>query len=135
MTTVVVDSEPEIDAKLHDAIRSVLQQKAIEVESTVKRLVASGGGGREYKTIIFRKNGKLYSFGKRVTHVASAPGTPPATDTGRLLGSVYHSIGEDAQGQVAKVGYGAFYGIYLELGTRYMAPRPALRPALYAVVG
>lgn len=134
MATVIVDSEPEIDAILYDAIRKELERRAILVESTVKRLISAGGGGRTYTTRFFRKNGKLYSYGSRVPHTASAPGSPPASDTGRLLGSVFHALGDDGE-QYANIGYGAFYGLYLELGTRYMAPRPALRPALLAADG
>jgi hypothetical protein len=132
MAMVEVDPESEIAAKLHDAIRSDLERRAYNVENTVKRLITAGGGGRTYTTIIRRKNGKLISFGHRTPHTASAPGSPPATDTGRLLSSVSHSMGEDGAGQYARIGYGAYYGVYVELGTRYMAPRPALRPALLA---
>lgn len=136
MATISVDSTQEIEAILHDQIRGLLEQKAYEVENVAKRLVASGGGGRTYTTIIFRKGGKLYSFGKRAkAHTASAPGTPPATDTGRLLGSISHSVGEDGQGLYGRVTASAYYTLYLELGTRYAAPRPFLRPALYSVTG
>lgn len=126
MATISVDSTQEIEAILHDEIRGLLEQKAYEVENTVKRLISAGGGsGRLYRTRLSRRGGKLY-------HRASAPGQPPSSDTGRLLGSVYHSIGEDGEGLYGRIGYGVKYGLYLELGTRRMAPRPALRPALYA---
>lgn len=135
MTTVIVDPEAEIAAILRTPIRNMLEQKAIEVESTVKRLMAASGGGRLYTTRFFRKHGKLYAYGSRVPHRASAPGQAPSVDTGRLIGSIHHVIGEDGEGQYAKVGTDYAVGLYQELGTRYQAPRPSFRPALYAVVG
>jgi HK97 gp10 family phage protein len=69
-----------------------------------------------------------------VPHQASAPGQPPATDTGRLLNSIGHTVGSDADGLYADVSARVAYAVFLELGTRYMAPRPFLRPALRAVI-
>lgn len=62
----------------------------------------------------------------------SEPGRPPAVVTGRLRGSVTWRLGEDALGLYADIGTAVEYGLYLELGTIYMAPRPFLRPALEA---
>lgn len=69
-------------------------------------------------------------------HHASTPGDPPARDTGRLMESVkVVTLDEDAL--VAHVGPDpaafqgqAYYPAYLEFGTRAMAPRPFMRPAL-----
>lgn len=71
-------------------------------------------------------------------HVASAPGDPPATDTGQLKNSVqFAKLGPLTWG-VGVVGSPypdgnattAETAVYLEFGTRLMAARPFMRPAL-----
>ena len=58
-------------------------------------------------------------------HVASAPGQYPASDTGRLVGS----IGAEISPTSATVGTNVEYGPYLEFGTSRMAARPWLLPS------
>lgn len=53
-------------------------------------------------------------------------------DTGRLRSSVEYEAGRDSRGLVARIGTDVTYAVYLEFGTRRMAPRPFLRPALQA---
>jgi phage gpG-like protein len=60
------------------------------------------------------------------THRASAPGEAPATDTGRLA----NSLRADIQGVRATVFTNLEYAPFLEFGTRKMAARPFLFPAL-----
>lgn len=69
-------------------------------------------------------------------HFASAPGDPPARDTGRLMESV-KVVSLDETNLLALVGPDpaafqgqAYYPAYLEFGTRAVAPRPFMRPAL-----
>lgn len=79
--------------------------------------------------------------GKR--HYRSLPGEPPAVDTGTLRASIMSSVALDGVNVVGKVGpdveviaqrvpvgTDVEYGLYLELGTNKMKPRPYLRPAL-----
>ncbi len=86
--------------------------------------------------------GKEYKRGKK-THRASMPGQPPAIDLGHLrtsitgdvtvkAGNVIGKVGVDDDYIAAKapVGTDIKYGLYLEVGTSKMAPRPYLRPAL-----
>lgn len=96
-----------------------LARRAIQVERRVKQTLKQPGRGRTYR----RGN---------VTHTASAPGDPPATDRGRLAAATTHELGRDAQGLHARIGSNYPVQLYLELGTRRMAPRPHLRPALEA---
>jgi HK97 gp10 family phage protein len=76
-------------------------------------------------------------------HLASRPGQPPAIDTGVLRASIMSDVqvrgmnvigkvGPDVEKIAAKadVGTDVEYGLYLELGTSKMAPRPFLRPSL-----
>ncbi|MCK9513755.1 MAG: hypothetical protein M0R28_21370 [Pigmentiphaga sp.] len=81
--------------------------------------------------------GHLFPARKRdKPHFASAPGDPPARDTGRLMESV-KVVSLDEQSLTALVGPDPaafkdrdYYPLRLEFGTRAMAPRPFMRPAL-----
>lgn len=123
-----------------------LERRAINVENAQKRLLSMHGGGRTYTTTFYRDaQGRLRRGRPRVPHQASAPGMPPATDTGRLRATIGHVVALDSQGALfgsslyAEIGSGANpavpgvkYAIWLEQGTRYMEPRPYLRPSLEA---
>lgn len=94
--------------KLTVTISSAVQREAI-------RSIQKGPKtGRVYK----RKGGK--------THQASAPGEPPATDTGDLVKSIKRII----NGPVAGVGTSMQHGKHLEFGTSKVKARPWLFPAL-----
>jgi HK97 gp10 family phage protein len=62
----------------------------------------------------------------------SAPGEPPAVDTGRLRASITHRVegGGYEEKTVGVVGTNVEYGKHLEFGTVHMAARPWLTPAL-----
>lgn len=92
-----------------------IRKRTVHVQQTAVRSVQQPGTGRRY--------------GK---HVASAPGRPPATDTGRLANDIRSDVRVDEQGVVGTVGVSVDYGDDLELGTRHMEPRPFLRPSLRA---
>lgn len=67
-------------------------------------------------------------------HRASAPGQPPARDTGALANSIafkYNGIGGRllAGGPSGIVYSSSEYAPHLEYGTVHMAPRPFMRPA------
>jgi HK97 gp10 family phage protein len=86
---------------------------AIMLEGVVKQKISRGGRG-----------GRVYSVsGKRSQR--SAPGEPPKTDTGRLVGSIRH----EHSFLSASVGSEVNYAGYLELGTSRMAARPYLQPS------
>ncbi len=70
------------------------------------------------------KTGTVYKR-RGIRHQASAPGEPPATDTGSLASSGV----ADAKGLEAFVVYRMVYAKWLEYGTRHIAPRPFLFPA------
>lgn len=116
-------------------VAKIIEQKAYNVENAAKALLLIPGSGRMYQpgVLTFRRGGKIYSNystgGRTTPHKASAPGDPPASDTGSLLGSISHKM-EVGDTVYATVGSPLKYAIWLELGTRYMAPRPFLRPAL-----
>lgn len=62
---------------------------------------------------------------------ASSPGDPPHHRSGDLRRSVFDRVTESRPGRFeGTVGVRAEHGIHLEFGTRRMAARPFLRPAL-----
>ena len=62
----------------------------------------------------------------------SPPGHGPGVVTGRLRGSITYRLGVDSVSPYVDIGTAVEYAPYLELGTRRMAARPFLRPALQA---
>ena len=96
-----------IDSKTSRAIKDT----ALYIQATAKLIIKNSPRG-----------GRVYG-----SHKASAPGEPPATDTGNLINSIQTiEIGKDHM----RVHVGAEYGHMLEYGTRKMAPRPYFRPAV-----
>lgn len=100
----------ETDAEM----QALIIRTAVRVQSTAVSSIQRGA-----------KTGRVYTRGG-VKHRASAPGQPPATDTGALASSVARVDGK----LEAAVGTGLTYGRDLEFGTNNMAARPWLFPAL-----
>lgn len=105
-----------IEAKLRQAVMQAVAQGTEDVRNEAIELIRSSPASGE----VYHRRG--------VTHKASAPGEPPATDTGHLVNSITTKYNpSELSGQVI---VGAGYGPYLEFGTATMEPRPFLRPAL-----
>ncbi len=98
-------------------LRQAVLSCALMVESSAKESIAHGS-----------PSGRIYKRGS-VNHQASAPGEPPASDGGELLSSITH-WDETADGLVVNVGSVLPTARHLEFGTRKMAARPFLFPAL-----
>jgi hypothetical protein len=60
------------------------------------------------------------------------PGGKPGVRTGRLRASITWRPGQDDVSPYVDIGSNVLYAPYVELGTRRMAARPYLRPALQA---
>jgi len=75
------------------------------------------------------KTGKIYSR-RGVEHQASAPGEPPATDTGELIASGRAGAEMGPSGPEGIVEWTAPHAVHLEYGTRKMAARPFANPAV-----
>lgn len=73
------------------------------------------------------KTGRVY-VRRGISHQASAPGEPPASDTGNLVQNITVMI--DAEHFSAVVNSGAEYADALEFGTLKTEPRPYMRVAL-----
>lgn len=101
------------------AVRPALNDTGIELVNEVRRSMASTR----------RDPSRVYRRGRRV-HVASAPGSAPAPDTGRLSSSYGWRVTSLGVGWLLEVGTAVEYAPHLEFGTSRMAPRPHLRPAV-----
>jgi HK97 gp10 family phage protein len=97
------------------AMRAVVRGTEIVREEAISLILNSQHSGRTYQR-------------RGVVHQASAPGEPPASDTGRLVNSI--SAVYDTNAISGKVVVGAKHGLYLEFGTQTIEPRPFLRPAV-----
>ena len=77
-------------------------------------------------------SGRLYTR-RGVTHQASAPGEPPAPDTGSYRASIQPDLTDVGTRLEGRVATNDRRGPWLEYGTRNMAPRPHFAPALEAI--
>ena len=111
-------------ARLEKKAAARVAALALEYHADLRETLSQPGRGREYGN-----------------HRASAPGDPPAVQTGTLrnavharmvdpltweigvAGGVKHPTSGEAVGKIA---------LYLEFGTRTLAPRPFVRPTLDA---
>ena len=98
----------------------VIEGAIFDLANETRNLAVAGISGGS-------KTGRTYRRGN-VTHIASAPGQYPASDTGRLAGSIKAII----SGTTAIVGTNVAYGPMLEFGTSRMAARPWLLPSFNA---
>lgn len=118
-----------------------MTKAALLVERRAKKVMGKGASKFSVKTDTKSKRGKT-SF-----HRPSAPGFPPAVDTGVLRASISHKVnvkglnvnafvGSDTDkirsNPKTEAGTDVEYGFYLEIGTRHMEARPWLRPTLRA---
>lgn len=107
----------ELTKRLNDEIA----RAAVNTANHARSAVQGGGSGAVYE-----------KYNPRRTHRASAPGQPPATDTGRLVGSITQERSQAATGALSTflAGSKVEYAKWLEFGTRLMDARPFMRPAL-----
>lgn len=106
----------ELRERVLRAVGIALLDTCSAIHAEAVRSIQSGGrSGREY-----RRRG--------VVHTASAPGEPPASDTGRLAQSGRVELADDRVS--GTVTFATEYAAGLELGTQTVAPRPFMLPAL-----
>ena len=118
---------------------------SIYTQGVAKEMIGGTGKGKLYRRR--KQKGKRGSFTASDFHRASAPGDPPARDSGILANSVSYTIKHKGVLVTGYVGSDIDkirskspttdpeYGIFLEtgtkrMGTKRMAARPWLRPAL-----
>ena len=79
------------------------------------------------RTLSGNRTGRTYRVpGTQVTYTASAPGEAPAVQTGQLRNSVRDNVYKREKSVVGEVGTELMKGLWLEKGTKNMAPRPWL---------
>lgn len=105
-----------LDLNAQKELAAVINITAQGIRTTAIRSVQSGA-----------KTGVVYDkTNPRRSHRASAPGEAPATDTGRLVGSIKADVKRD----IAEVSANTVYAAALEFGTSNMEARPFLIPAM-----
>jgi hypothetical protein len=109
-------------AALSNSVHAALGRGGVRVANEAQSLVASPP-----------KTGRVYQRGTRA-HQASAPGEPPATDTGRLSGSMMVSSRRTAGGSTVEIAATAPYAADLEFGNSRIEERPFMRPAVRNVL-
>jgi HK97 gp10 family phage protein len=124
-TTLDAVMRGDVDAML--AVGNVFRTVMIEE-------LRQPGTGRTYTTEWRMIKGRPVPINKpRVggAHTASAPGRPPATDYGTLKNNLAVAITTQTN-TITKVGVGVsapgFYWKYLEDGTKWIKPRPFVKP-------
>ena len=108
-----------IEGPMRKAMRDAIQGGALAVEKEAKNSVQRGS-----------PSGRIYEkYKPRRTHRASAPGQPPATDTGFLAAHITTVLDMDGLG--ASVESQAVYSKALEFGHQYKTHKLAARPFLF----
>ena len=107
----------ELSGKFEQEAGRLVNRTAQNIRNTSVRSIQKPSGiGTYYK-----------KYNPDRMHIASAPGQPPNTDTGRLVSSLNVTRSGSTTAEVlANVEYAA----YLEFGTRHMAARPFMTPAV-----
>lgn len=125
--------------ELHRAIARGVTKGAMLVQKTARQKILKGPKtGRVYGTVAdVMNNMVVQALGserqKRLAaakvHQASAPGQPPANDTGKLAASIQVVAASPSNRATAYVTVGEPYGKHLEFGTKEIEPRPFLQPS------
>ena len=115
----------------YDEAAAALGRLGEQITDAVKDAVHAAGYDYRNKVRLAMVNsprsGRIYRR-RSVVHRASAPGEPPAPDTGMLLGSIQITRQEDRPPFI-EIGSTVVYARSLEFGSRHVAPRPAWTPA------
>lgn len=107
-------------------IRTVLRVRSNRLPEIARRLPSKAD--QVVRKAAFDVEGEMK--GSMLGNGPSAPGEPPAIDTGNLVNSIQTTQVSDAHWRVT---VGADYGVYLEYGTIFMEPRPFRDKAVDAV--
>lgn len=121
-----VDGLPELQGAFKKAPIEA-RDGAIDALEASTRLILSRS---QAKILKGPKTGRIYKRGA-TRHQASAPGEAPAFDTGKLAGSGEREITAVSETKAwGIVAFNAKYARWLEIGTRFIRPRPFLLPTL-----
>ena len=111
-----VSNLEQVMGKINETARQRMFQAVNTVRNEVLETLSGSRSGRTYKVP-----------GTQKTYTASAPGEPPAVQTGELRQSISTEVEGQGRDIVGRVGTDKIQGKMTEFGTRNMAPRPWLR--------
>lgn len=126
----------EIDLnKLSDFLKNKSSDISGNLEKSIRICCEKVRSDIQYDMAHTQRNmNKSYHTGnKKIVHHPSLPNNPPAPDTGNLRDSIHYEIhgsGKKIYGIVGSTQKNPDYAVYTEYGTKRMAPRPWLRPAM-----
>jgi hypothetical protein len=106
----------KVYAEVLDAMDKIINAAALDVRNEVVQSMRGPKSGRTYRVPSSKR-----------TYTASAPGEAPAVRLGTLRQSIQVEFVAPCH---RRVGTNMEYALGLELGTKRMAARPYLRPAL-----
>ncbi len=109
-----------LDKEMKTAPIAAVQEATFLIHETAVRSIQDNGSGIPQAR--YSRSGT-----KRIV-LASHPGDPPNTDTGRLVQSIKFDFLNG--GLIGRVGTNLKYGAWLEFGTKIMAARPWLSAAV-----
>lgn len=117
-TDTIIKAIMEKTKTMPKSVHDELLLGVLEIHGTAVKSIATHKGSRSETR---------YKPTREVT--VSPPGSPPNSDTGRLMQSITYTTKEGPKGLEAQVGTNLQYGAHLEFGTLNMEPRPWLYPA------
>lgn len=103
----------EFEKRFKKAEKKATTKAVIHIQNAAKDMLSKPGQGERYGD-----------------HRASAPGDPPASDTGNLRRTISRKVDRNLWGFVGYVGTPEKYGAGLERGTSEVEPRPWLKPTM-----
>lgn len=116
-----------------------LDRAGVRIVSALRLALSTPGMGVTYTHEFFTWKGSVIAGKPRVPHRASAPGDPPARDTGALAASVSASTERLVDGAELSLGSSSEVAVYTEFGTNAsvkrrstVLPRPWMRPTIAA---
>lgn len=107
----------ELEKEVLLGVKQAIARGALAVQNTAKQSVQNAPRG----------GGAFTRYNPKRSGRASAPGEPPATDTGFLVSNISFKIDTDGLG--ADIESAAEYSAALEFGTMHMEARPFMQPA------
>lgn len=138
---MIVGIEIEGIDELYEELINAPRKAEIALARVLNFVVQSAAQRARHRIRSGGRSGNVYVFGG-TTHVASAPGEPPANLSGALASSIRFTKATDREGSSASVGSDLDYAATLEnggwaegnFGVVYVEPRPFLLPSFEEAV-
>lgn len=126
-----VTLNPAAMASIDERMRQTMVTAAQTYERIWQQLLRGSKSGRIYRVGKTPSRAQAERGATFREHQASAPGEPPAINTGTLSRSIRRTVVREAWGRYrATISWQVVYLRFLEFGTTRMKARPSVRPAL-----